>query len=96
MTTLSLSQKAALDALLAKGEIDEARNFLDSVAAGAPPAGAAAAAAPAPKIVRTANQVIVDAFQRVARLLGNNPTIVEILPELEEVLTPPAPAAETK
>jgi hypothetical protein len=84
---ISISQKAALDVLLNKGLFADAAKFLESLGGPAAASAAAPAAAAAPPAPRSANAVILEAFQVIAALLGNNPTIAALLPELEAVLT---------
>ncbi len=83
---LSLSQKAALDNLIAQGELDSAAKFLaelDAAGAGAPKPGAAPAPAPAP---RAFDVIVFDAFTVFHSLLGNNPAANDIMTELRDVI----------
>lgn len=88
---LSVSQKAALNNLIAAGELDQARDFLNELAG----SGAAAPSAPAepapPPAPRDPLVVIHDLFGKVAALLGNHPDLAAPLAELETVIPPKTP-----
>jgi len=95
---LSSSQKKALEACIAKGDLDGAQNIL----AGAKKAADEAAAKPAVQAEpRTLNEVLLDFAKSVHSLLGNSPALVPIINELEQLVTEPkaeekpAPAATT-
>lgn len=91
MATLNISQKAALDNLLAKGETTEAAKFLASLEGGSVTAPDEPPAPPEPPKPREPSAVILDALHQMHALLGNNPSLDKVMAELDAVLSPPAP-----
>jgi hypothetical protein len=87
---LSRNERTALDNLLNKGDIAGASALLAAkVDPNAPKPGDPPPPPPPPK-PRTQNEVVLDAFKVISRLLGENPAFMVILNELNEVLAPPA------
>lgn len=95
MATLSISQKAALDNLLAKGELAEAQKFLEGLAGNQPAAPDASSEPAPPPEPRKPESVMLDIVKAIYSLLGSNPLLTDLVKELEAVLTPTAtpPAA---
>lgn len=95
MATLSISQKAALDNLLAKGELAEAQRFLEGIAGNQPAGAAESKDPPPPPEPRKPEAVILDIVKGVYSLLGSNPLLTDLVKEFEAIVTPPAtpPAA---
>ena len=89
---MSRSQRTTLDNLLNKGDLDGAAKLMRSIA-GPEKAGDGAEAEPAkPPEPRKPEAIMIDLFKGIHQLLGNSPALVPLIHELEEVLTPPAPA----
>ena len=90
---LSISQKSALDKLIAAGELDQAAAFLSELSGSGAAAPAPAAAPAKPAEPRDPLVVIFDLFGKVAALLGNHPDLAPLILELETVINPkPVPA----
>lgn len=87
--SLSKSEKLALDALLAKGDLLGAQNLLAGkthTPAVEPPSPASPAPPPAP---RTFEQILVSIVETVYSLLGSNPALQPYLEELRAVVSTP-------
>jgi hypothetical protein len=87
---LNISQRAALNALIDKGETAEAAKFLASLDPGSASGGAESSPAPPPP-PREPNEVIFDLFGKMAALLGNHPDLAPLIAELETVIAPKPP-----
>jgi hypothetical protein len=83
---LSSSQQKAVQALIAKGDLEGAKKIIDAAVEDEKKAAAEPAAPPKP---RTPDAIIVDLFKGIHSLLGNSPALVPLIAELEETLTPP-------
>lgn len=89
---LSVSEKAALDALLAKGDVAGAHNLLAGKV-GAPTVEAGAAPEPPPPPPpRTPPEVLTDILHAIYNLLGASPALGPLLNEWKDVNTPAAEA----
>ncbi|HVI10970.1 MAG TPA: hypothetical protein VND65_21980 [Candidatus Binatia bacterium] len=87
--SLSKSEKLALDALIAKGDLVGAQNLLGGKT-GAQPVEAAAAAEPAaPPPPRSLEAILLSLFEVVYSLFGSNPALQPLLEELRTNVTPP-------
>ncbi len=85
-SVLSSSQKKAIDALLAKGDVDGASAILEGVKK----AAAEQAAKPAaPEKPRTVQEVTSDIFKAIHSLLGNSPALTPLINEYNELVAPP-------
>lgn len=90
---LTVSEKAALDALIAKGDLAGAHNLLAGKVGAATieePAPAEPAPPPPP---RTPIEVETDIFQAIYNLLGSSPALGPLLNEWKEVTAPKEPTA---
>jgi hypothetical protein len=85
---LSSSQQKAVQALIAKGDLEGAKKIID---AAVEDEKKAAAEPEKPKEPRTINEVLLDFAKAVHSLLGNSPALVPLIAELEETLTPAEP-----
>jgi hypothetical protein len=87
---LSRNERTTLDNLLNKGDLEGASKLLAAkVPPSEGPSGEHAKPIEPPK-PRTKDEVTLDAFKVISRLLGENPAFMVILNELQEVLAPPA------
>jgi polyhydroxyalkanoate synthesis regulator phasin len=82
---LSSSQQKAVQALVAKGDLEGAKKIID---AAVEDEKKAAAEPEKPKEPRTVNEVLLDFAKAVHSLLGNSPALVPLIGELEDLVTP--------
>jgi hypothetical protein len=92
--SLSVSEKAALDALLAKGDITGAHNLLAGKVGAATVEPAAAPEPSPPPPPRDPTEVLTDILQAIYNLLGSSPALGPLLNEWKDVTKPAKPAAE--
>lgn len=85
---LSVSEKAALDAAIAKGDLTAAHNLLAGKVGAATVEPAAPAEPEPPPPPRTPQEVLTDFLQAVYNLLGSSPALGPLLNEWKEVNAP--------
>lgn len=90
---LSVSEKRALDELVAKGDLAGAHNLLAGKVGATPIETAAPPEPPAPPPPRTPIEVQTDIFQAIYNLLGSSPALGPLLNEWKEVTAPKEAAA---
>ena len=84
---ISDSQRAAIDALLKKGDLDGAHQMLTAAKEQAD----AAKAQPAKP--RSPEQISLELLHNIVEHLGNHPRLTALLTELENVVNPPSEEA---